>query len=926
MKRILSLLLTVAMLATLITVTVPVALATDVTFSLGGGGTYSPQAASFNIDVPITINSSVPVAGTGLDFTLTRDGGSAVGLALVSGFSLPANAVRFGGEDDGFTGLHNSFGLTSGMTASHPSGENTAPGGGILGTIRISVAPTTLAGTWRLNATVATTSNAAMDPLATSPPAEVVITIHTSTLIVEAPATGGNVARANSTPAALGGWTGGPVAAGTTVTSTHSGGTVVRVTAQATAGTHKITDWGISGAAGVAVINATTRDITMPAPSATSEVTFAPTFGALRGLNISHAPAGAASADEITAAGSTPAANNIAVDEEVEITSGARRYWTFANWTGLPTPSPNANTSPATFDMTAGAGALEATANWHPNVTIDSGARTTGAAAERTLITASGATKGPIENVEIGNGHLNGVGVAPTTVVALNAGNRRGFGGWKYTGSGSEPTATEGAWEDPDERVIRFNMPAGPVNVEIIWTGGSGGTDDDDWDLRPPTPPRTPVTDIGGRDMITLYTDKYVPLSEQIVSDGGATIFCESYAETHYWVNPKEFGIKIENGAALAFIEAGVDVATKTPTIVAKWDADAIANTLAEGEEDDDIYMWIEREDCIDRKDCLDDCEEDCEYDKDCADDCDEPVYTFRIQVGMGETAKLLSEIDGHITIAVPYELEEDQDPNCIVVYHLGTNEHIRSKYEPYAGSDINYVKFITNKFSRFQVVTKPPVEFTDKDATTAAMFEHITFAAVRGLFKGNLDKSFAPKGNITYREMAAVLANFNGQVFTDYPAQHLAWARSNGIFAGVDFSNERDAVTRADMALMIYNYIGFDETKVYVVRDWDFSDIADSDAADAIRALASWDIISGDTGDGGTFRPESNINRDEVAAIISKFVKAFIIGGYTGDVLPNGNGYDNGADDDDDCEDCGDDDCEYCKKEDDEEDEEDDE
>jgi len=222
----------------------------------------------------------------------------------------------------------------------------------------------------------------------------------------------------------------------------------------------------------------------------------------------------------------------------------------------------------------------------------------------------------------------------------------------------------------------------------------------------------------------------------------------------------------------------------------------------------------------------------------------------------------------GHATVSVPYTLGADENANAIVAVDAD-DEIVRSMYEDGA------VMFITNTFGTFSVIEADSINFSDRDTTSASMYEHAIFVSSRGLFKGYTDGTFKPNGDITYAEMAAVLANMDGQNFVGgYPTRHINWAEEAGVFEGVTYT-ATDAVTREDMAQMIYNYYQTLGVKVCCdVRELSLSDIDSSYAKDAIQALANKGIISGRVG--GYYDPATTITRVEVAAIIGEFVKAF--------------------------------------------------
>ncbi|MCL2002851.1 MAG: S-layer homology domain-containing protein [Oscillospiraceae bacterium] len=247
----------------------------------------------------------------------------------------------------------------------------------------------------------------------------------------------------------------------------------------------------------------------------------------------------------------------------------------------------------------------------------------------------------------------------------------------------------------------------------------------------------------------------------------------------------------------------------------------------------------------------------------------DRPVYDFSVLVN----GVAVTEFGGGtISIAIPYELGDGEDAEAIVVYYLnadGELDVIRGYY------DDGFVYFVTNHFSKF-VIGYNPVTFTDTIPTWAS--GHAVFAGARGIFVGDQAGRFNSEAPITYQTLAAVLSNYLGLgaelVWAD--GDHITWGEEFGIFAGLDIEDYTEAVTRADMAVIIYNFIVKSGVKVSVKAGAEFDDIDGLDAAvvDAIEFLAGHGIVSG-TG-GASFSPDMTIDRGQIAAIMSNIVKAF--------------------------------------------------
>jgi hypothetical protein len=246
------------------------------------------------------------------------------------------------------------------------------------------------------------------------------------------------------------------------------------------------------------------------------------------------------------------------------------------------------------------------------------------------------------------------------------------------------------------------------------------------------------------------------------------------------------------------------------------------------------------------------------------------PVYRFSVLSG----GRVVSDFDGGAaTVRIPYTRGIGEDANAILVYFINTDgelDVIRGYYHN------GHVIFTTGHFSMFTVAYNP-VRFADDAEIPAWARGNITFTAARDLFAGNQAGSFMPKMNLSYAQLAAVLANYMGlsHELTVWPADHIAWGIRRGIFGNLNVDYTKDC-SRAEMAYIIYNFIRAEGIKVQPVGDASvFNDIGgvEKHLADAIIALASWGIVRG-TGAG--FNPGGTITREEVASIIANIVRAF--------------------------------------------------
>ena len=173
----------------------------------------------------------------------------------------------------------------------------------------------------------------------------------------------------------------------------------------------------------------------------------------------------------------------------------------------------------------------------------------------------------------------------------------------------------------------------------------------------------------------------------------------------------------------------------------------------------------------------------------------------------------------------------------------------------------------------------KPP--FPDIEGHWAR--QNITYLYSNGIISGMPDGTFKPNQRVTRAELASLLVRARGlnsenltvtnNPFKDVPQSHWAhrdilMAREAGIISGYTDGTFRpnNNVTRAEIAAML--------TRAFILTEdrsaAHFSDVApDYWAANHIQALARGGITAGHSD--GTFKPNNQATRAEVAAFISR-------------------------------------------------------
>lgn len=144
-----------------------------------------------------------------------------------------------------------------------------------------------------------------------------------------------------------------------------------------------------------------------------------------------------------------------------------------------------------------------------------------------------------------------------------------------------------------------------------------------------------------------------------------------------------------------------------------------------------------------------------------------------------------------------------------------------------------------------------------------------VDFATSRELFNGTSATTFSPAGDMTRAMVLTVLARYEGVDTTTggtwYEAG-IAWAVENGISDG---TNPMNAVTREQLALMLYRYSNASKTDGTLSGFADASSVSDW-AFDAMVWAVENGLINGVN---GNLVPQSTASRAEVAALFMRFI-----------------------------------------------------
>ena len=165
--------------------------------------------------------------------------------------------------------------------------------------------------------------------------------------------------------------------------------------------------------------------------------------------------------------------------------------------------------------------------------------------------------------------------------------------------------------------------------------------------------------------------------------------------------------------------------------------------------------------------------------------------------------------------------------------------------------------------------------------------FDQVIFVHNSNLFAGTSDTTFSPGTTMTRAMMVQVLYNLEDSPassspgFSDVPSSQwyykaVGWAAENKIVTGVGSNSfaPTKAITREEMAVILHKYSIYKDSSLTYQRDSKiFSDQSkiSSWASNAVNTMYRAEILSGYND--GSFRPDGNATRAEVASMFKSFV-----------------------------------------------------
>lgn len=165
------------------------------------------------------------------------------------------------------------------------------------------------------------------------------------------------------------------------------------------------------------------------------------------------------------------------------------------------------------------------------------------------------------------------------------------------------------------------------------------------------------------------------------------------------------------------------------------------------------------------------------------------------------------------------------------------------------------------------QTVDLPFTDVTESDW----YYNAVQFVYENGLMNGTSATTFAPNTSMSRAMIWTVLATYEGKNTSGGATWYEAgqkWAMDNGISDG---TNPNGAITREQLAVMLWRYAGSPETTKSLNSYVDASSVSDW-AVEALAWAVDNGIISGMGND--SLAPQGNATRAQVATIMMQFVK----------------------------------------------------
>jgi len=248
----------------------------------------------------------------------------------------------------------------------------------------------------------------------------------------------------------------------------------------------------------------------------------------------------------------------------------------------------------------------------------------------------------------------------------------------------------------------------------------------------------------------------------------------------------------------------------------------------------------------------------------------DAPVFDLTLKSG----GKMITDFDGGlVTVAIPYELPDGQDPAGVVVWFMDDNGNITACETMY-DLRTETVIFTTRHFSKYVIGHVEPMDFTDV-AEGAYYYDAVAWAVQNGITNGTSATTFGPDVSCTRAQMVTFLWRAAGSPepatannpFTDVQAgsyyyDAVLWAVEQGITSGTSATTfaPDSTVTRAQTVTFLWRQAG----APVVNYAMSFTDVdAKAYYGEAVRWAVSEGVTSGTSAT--TFSPDVDCTRAQI-------------------------------------------------------------
>ena len=285
----------------------------------------------------------------------------------------------------------------------------------------------------------------------------------------------------------------------------------------------------------------------------------------------------------------------------------------------------------------------------------------------------------------------------------------------------------------------------------------------------------------------------------------------------------------------------------------------------------------------------------------------DRPIYDISV---ISNKSKITQFGDGKIRASVPYKLSEGENPDNIVIYHIGENNELKfisgSKYN----ATTKCVDFETTHLSYYAVgyaenvkKEEAALNYNFKDIKAGAWYkEAVDYVLQEKLMGGISSTEFGPNKSMTRGMFVTVLGRMSGAEsfenpdkvielskkaevkFKDikndkYYAPYVACAIENNIASGLTESEfaPNDAITREQLAVLLHNYTKQNDkdratvTENSVTALNKFKDVSKISpwAKDSMQWAVEKGILAGYN---EQLNPKALATRAELASILKKY------------------------------------------------------